>query len=137
LISASIRRHLSIMMKTVIVCAVCLVIGLTAGWFLGYRYYEWHIRNEAVKQMMEGMESSDRLIVAYAIRAIGLIQSGESQKASELLCGPIAGFYSEYAGLNHNDWRTQDTLARIETLAKTNTMIAAKISKQDERQNHQ
>jgi hypothetical protein len=114
-------------MKPLIVSSVSLLIGLVAGYIIGYRYYERHITNHAVQQMTKGMESSESLMAAYAIRAIGLIDSGEPQKASQSLSGPVADYYYFHQGLSNNDEQTKNLLAGIQQLASTNLMISAAI----------
>ena len=115
-------------MKTLSACAVSLLLGVGMGFNFGYRYYDRHITNEAIRQMLEGMESSERREAASAIRAIGLIESGEPQKAAQSLSRPIADFYNLHADLAHNDQRTKDLLARIVLFASTNQFIADEIT---------
>ncbi len=114
-------------MKALIASGVSLLVGLAIGGYIGYRYHDRHITNEAVEQMLEGMESSERLEAARGIRAIELIQSGDSQQAVQMFSIPIADFYSWHVNLTHNEQRTKDLLARIEQLARTNQAVAAQI----------
>jgi hypothetical protein len=114
-------------MRTAIASIVCLVVGLAIGSYVGYRYYERHITNEAVQQMMQGMESSDRLRAAMAVQSITLIESGESSNAVQLLSRRIGDFYRSYAGLKNNEERTKQLLASIETVASTNVVVADEI----------
>jgi len=114
-------------MKALIASIVFLVVGLAIGFFVGYRYYERHIASEAVKQMLEGMESSQRLEATMSIRAISLAESGDTQDVAQIFSFPIASFYSEYAPMTHNDKRTRDLLARIEQFSRSNQVVAARI----------
>jgi hypothetical protein len=114
-------------MKALITSFASLLVGLVIGCVIGYRYCEWHTTNQAVEQMAKGMESSESLMVAYAIRAIDLIESAEPQKASQSLSGPVADYYYFHQGLTNNDEQTKDLLARIQQLASTNLMISAAI----------
>jgi len=114
-------------MRALIASIVCLVIGLAIGFFVGYRYYERHITNEAVQQMLEGMESSQRLEATMSIRAISLAESGDTQQVAQIFSFPIANFYSEYAPQTHNDERTKKLLAKIEQFSQSNQVVAARI----------
>jgi len=115
-------------MKTIIASAVCLLVGFVMGCYIGYNYNEKHVTNEAVEQMLQGMESSERLEAAYAIRAIGLIESGETQKAVQSLSRPIADYYYFHADLAHDDERAKQLLVGIEQLASTNRIVADEIT---------
>jgi hypothetical protein len=114
-------------MKTFIASALALLIGMAVGSCIGYRYYERHIISETTKQMMELMESSDRLQATRGIQGIQLIEAGDTNRLIEIFAGQMADFYSEYGKLAHNDDRTMDTLARIARVAKTNQVVAAQI----------
>ena len=114
-------------MKTVIASIVCLVVGLAMGFFVGYRYYDRHITNEAVQQMTQGMESSDRFEAAMAVRSITLIESGESSNAVQFLSRRIGDFYRSYAGFTNNDERTKQLLGWIDQVASTNAVVADEI----------
>jgi hypothetical protein len=114
-------------MKTYFASVIFLLVGLAVGFFIGYRDYQKHITSEAVQQMIQGMESSERLAAARGIRAIELIQSGETSNAVEFLSRPIGDFYRSYAKLTHNDKRTTDLLVWIDQIASTNKPIADEI----------
>ena len=114
-------------MKALIASIVCLVVGLTIGFFVGYRYYERHITNEAVQQMLAGMESSQRLEAIMSIQAISLVESGDTQQVAQIFSPPIASFYSDYAPMTHNDKRTRDLLTKIEQFSRSNQVVAAQI----------
>ena len=114
-------------MKTFVVSVAFLLVGLAVGFFIGYRDYQKHIASEAIQQMIQGMESSDRLAAARSIRAIELIQSGETSNAVQFLSRPVGDFYRSYAKLTHNDKRTTDLLVWIDQVASTNTLIADEI----------
>jgi hypothetical protein len=97
------------------------------GSYIGYRHYDTHITNQAVQQMMEGLESSDRFKAALAVRSITLIESGESSNAVQLLSRRVGEFYRSYADLTHNDERTKQLLGLIEKVASTNAVVADEI----------
>jgi len=115
-------------MKALIVFAVSLVVGSVIGCYIGYSYYEKHVTNEAVEQMVQGIESSDRLETANAIRAIGLIESGETQKAVQLLSRPIVDYYYIYAVHACTNEERLRLRSEIEQLASTNQVVATEIT---------
>jgi hypothetical protein len=117
-------------MKAFFMSVISLLVGLAMGGYLGYSYYERHITNLAVQELADGKESSDRLEAAKGVRAIELIQTGNTQQAIEMFSIPIADFYSSYVDLTHNDKRTKELLAQIEGCARTNQVVAAQIKMQ-------
>jgi hypothetical protein len=114
-------------MKVAIFTTVSLLIGLVTGCYVGYRYCEKRATNEAIQQMVEGAESSDALMAVTSARAIGFIDSGETQKAVEMLSRPIAHYYSIYATSPFTNERRLRLRAMTEELAKTNQTLAAQI----------
>jgi hypothetical protein len=113
-------------MKTLITFFIALLLGLGLGWVFTLRHADHEVADAVVT--MEGpIESGDREHALRAIRAIQLIESGESSNAIQLISVPIATYYHFYAGLPHNDERTKAVLAQIEQLASTNTLIADEI----------
>jgi hypothetical protein len=114
-------------MKAQVGSIVGLVVGLAIGFFVSYRYYDRHVTNEAVQQMVQGMESSDRFEAAMAVRTIGLIESGDSSNAVQFLSRRIGDFYRTYASLAHNDERTKQLLVSVEQIASTNAVVADEI----------
>lgn len=82
---------------------------------------------DIVEKLLQPIEASDRLQAARGIRAIQLIEAGNTNQAIRMFSFPIASFYSEYQGLSHNAKRTQDLLAKIEKFAQSNQMVAAQI----------
>jgi len=110
-------------MKTLISSVASMLLGLIIGWYVGHA----HTKPEAtavVEQMLETTESSDAAEAIRDVRAIGLIQSGESQRAVQLLCTPIANYYSFYG--SHTDKNEQRSKLRflIEDLIRTNKIVA-------------
>lgn len=114
-------------MKAFVASAIFLVIGLAVGFYTGNRTYHKHVADDAVQQLVESGESSDRFEAAMALRSIALIESGESSNAVQFLSRRIGDFYCSYAGLTHNDERTKQLLASIEQVASTNTVVADEI----------
>ena len=116
-------------MKRFIASVICLLVGLAAGFFVGYRYYERHITNEAVKLMVDGMESSAGVQAGRDIRAIQMIQSGEITNAVQTLSYPIADYYYLFA-IHANTDREHKMRAMIEELISTNKIVADEMTNQ-------
>ena len=114
-------------MKPLIISTASLLVGVAIGCYVGYSYCDRHVTNEAVEQMLQGMESSDGEHAARAVRVIELIDSGENQKAVQMLSRPIADYYSSYA-IHAGIDREQKTRAMIEQLASTNKIVADAIT---------
>jgi hypothetical protein len=114
-------------MKTAITSIVSLLIGLAVGTFAGYRYYEGHITNEAVRMAVEGGESSDMHFAAVSAKAVDLMDSGEHQKAVEMLARPIANYYCSYAMSTVTNERRLKMRSMIDDLASKNQTVAAHI----------
>jgi hypothetical protein len=110
--------------KALLPSSITLLIGLAVGAVVGHRSYDRHVTHEAVQQLVESGESSDRERAARAVRAIEMIQAGRSSDAVDLLSRPITDFYHFYAGGTRNDERTRDVLAMIERLASTNAAVS-------------
>ena len=114
-------------MKALIASFVSLLLGVGIGWYFEHRHAEREM-SDVVEQMQQPIESSDREKATRAIRAIEMIQSGESSNAVQLLSRPIADFYHFHAHLAHNDERTKDLLIWIERYASTNSVVASAIT---------
>jgi hypothetical protein len=114
-------------MKTCVASVIFLLVGLVAGFYAGNRSYHKRIADDAVQQLVESGESSDRFEAAIAVRSVMLIQSGESSNAVQFLSRRIGDFYRSYAALTHNDERTKQLLALIEQVASTNTVVGDEI----------
>jgi hypothetical protein len=113
-------------MKVLIVSIVSLLLGVVIGWYFEYRHGEREM-TDVVEQMEQPIEASDRLQAATGIRAIELIEAGNTNQAIEMFSFPIASFYLEYRNLTHNDERTKKLLAKVEQFAQTNQVVAAQI----------
>ena len=124
-------------MKQMIAAAVALLAGLAVGGYAGYHLYERYVTNQAVKLMLESGESFEAERAARATRAIQLIESGETQKAVQLLATPIADYYEQYADRPNTEQRRK-TCAMIEQLIRTNQMVAEQITnRMSSAQSHQ
>ena len=64
---------------------------------------------------------------ARAVRAVQFIELGDTQRAVQLLSGPIAHYYSLYGDDHRNDQRSK-VRALIEQIARTNQVVAARIA---------
>jgi hypothetical protein len=117
-------------MKTFVASAISLLVGLAMGCYVGYRYYEKHITNEAIQQMVESLESYDALMASMSARTISLIDSGQDQKAVQILSYPIAYYYYIYASSTFTNEQRLKLRAMIDTLASTNQIVAAQIAKE-------
>ncbi len=114
-------------MKTSIASIVSLLLGLAIGCYIGFRYCERHTTNEAVDLMVQGTETSAALQATIGVRAIELIDSGDTQQAVQLLSGPIAHYYTLYAP-GRSDERSAKLRGLIEELARTNQVVGARIT---------
>jgi hypothetical protein len=113
-------------LKTLITFFVALLLGLALGSVFTLRHADHEVA-DFVATMQQPGESVELEHADRAIRAIQMIQSGESSNAVQVLSVPIVVYYHFHAGLTHNDERTKAVLAQIEQLASTNTLIADEI----------
>jgi hypothetical protein len=110
-------------MKTVISSAVSMALGALIGWYVARNCVK-HATTEIVEQMVQTMEGSASVEIARDIRAISLIQSGESERAVQSLCAPIASYYYAYDTATGKDVRRLKLRVLIEELARTNKIVA-------------
>ena len=114
-------------MKTVIPSLVSLVLGLGLGWYIE------HHRSQREKTENRAADAGRRRGVRSraalrAVRAIQSIESGDTQKAVQLLATPIAHYYTLYRGPGSKEENRPETRAVIEQLSKTNQIVAARIA---------
>ena len=105
---------------------ISLLLGLAIGWYVE-RCHSEHEKTEIVQQMVEGIESSDGEHAGRAVLAIQAIDSGDAQRAVQLLSHPVARYYSFYSNVSTNDRRNK-IIAMIEQLARTNKVVSARIA---------
>jgi hypothetical protein len=74
-----------------------MLVGFAMGFYVRYRYCEWHETTEAMQAMVESLESHDALLASMSANTIRLIDSGQDQKAVQMLSFPIASYYYVYA----------------------------------------
>jgi hypothetical protein len=119
-------------MKLLIASFLSLAFGVIVGWHFEHR----HVQREMTAfgaQMVESGEAFDRLEAARGIRAIELIEAGDTNQAVEMFTIPIAFFYSVHRDLTHNDERTKVLLAKIEQFVQTNHAVAKQIKPETNR----
>ncbi len=105
-----------------------ILIGSCAGWYAGYTRPAAQVNRNEV-QFFETMEWDDSKAAHFAVKAIPVVQSGDTEKAVQLLALPIGGWYRVYAGragTNHERLTLRD---KIERLASTNPVVAAEIQR--------
>lgn len=117
-------------MKTCVASVIFLVVGLAAGFYIGYRDYHKHMADEAVHQLVEFTESSDAFNAGMSARAISLIDSGQEQNAIHLLSYPLAHYYYIYASSTFTNEERLRLRATIDALASSNQVVAAEITKE-------
>jgi len=100
---------------------------MSLGWYAG-KLTERHKTTAAVQQMLQTIESADRVQAARDVQAITLIESGETLKAIRSLCVPIANYCDVYT-VRTNDTEAQLRLrVLIQELMQTNRVAAQEIS---------
>jgi hypothetical protein len=114
-------------MKTFVTSVVFLLVGFVIGFYVRYRYCEWHQTSEAMQAMVESLESHDALLAAMSARTISLIDSGHDQQAVQMLSFPIASYYYVYASSKFTNAQRLKLRAMIDDLAKSNQVVAAQI----------
>lgn len=116
------------LMKTFLVSAISCLVGLAIGCYIGYRYNERYVTNEAIQAMMEGSESSAAASASISARSIGLIDSGDSEQAIQLLSFPVGHYYLHYVTNAYTNQQRLKMRALIDQLAQTNKIVAAHIA---------
>ena len=118
-------------MKITIALLVGLVIGSGVGWYVGYTRpaYKAH-RNEI--EFYKTMEWDDSKAAHFAVKAIPVVESGDTQRAVHLLALPIGGWYRVYASHAGTNEERLTLRAKIEQLASTNSIVAAEIQRRIE-----
>lgn len=117
-------------MKSKYLIALALVAGFFAGWSFGYNQAMSTAKATEVvnaELLLQSAESHDLAEAVRNVRAIGLIDSGETQQAIQMLCTPIAQYYHLYTILAGTDDRRSEARALIEELAQTNAIVAERI----------
>jgi hypothetical protein len=114
-------------MKLITTSAFSLFLGILIGW-LAQHGRSGNETDRVVAQMVQTIESSDATEAARDVRVISLLQSGETQKAVQLLCTPIAHYYYTYeAGSSASGERLQ-LHGMIDDLASTNSIVGIELT---------
>jgi hypothetical protein len=113
-------------MKTMVISLVSLLIGLCVGWYAGYTR-PFHEGLKYLRTQEDAYESGHAMAASLAVDAIQSIDAGESQKAIQFLSFPIASYYSSYSIYAGTNAERLKVTARIERLAQTNQIVAARI----------
>ena len=113
-------------MKLVIALSLGLFIGLGVGWYAGYTRPLTKANRDA-RRYMEALEMDDSMAAVFAVRAIPIVESGDTKKAVQCLAKPIGNYYRLYAAkAGTNDMRLS-LRAKIEQLASSNSIVDAEI----------
>jgi len=118
-------------MKTIIILLIGLLVGLGVGWYFGYTKPIAKANRDAHQEML-ATESDDSMAAIIAVRAIPLIESGDTQKAVGWLVKPVGSYYRVYglhAGMNDERLKLR---GMIEQLASTNSAVDAEIHRKVE-----
>ena len=118
-------------MKIIIALMAGLVSGLGVGWYAGYSHPAAQA-NRDVGQLFTRMEWDDSKAANFAVKAIPVVESGDTQKAVHLLALPIGGWYRVYASKAGTNEERLTLRAKIEQLASTNSVVAAEIHRKIE-----
>jgi hypothetical protein len=115
-------------MKIIIISLISLSVGIGIGWCFGYTRPIAEADRDARQEML-AMQNDDCKAAIVAVRAVFLLDSGNTQKAVEWLSDPISRYYYCFYALNAgtNEERLK-MRAVIEQLAHTNQVVAASIS---------
>jgi hypothetical protein len=118
-------------MKSIVILLVGLLVGGGVGWYFGYTRPIAKANRDAHQEML-ATEADDCMAAVFAVRAIPMIESGDTQKAVAWLAKPIGSYYRAYAlPAGTNDERL--TLrAKIEQLANTNSVVDTEIHRKIE-----
>jgi hypothetical protein len=112
---------------------VGILIGVAIGWFVGYTR-PINKANRDAQQYLKTMENDDVMAAMFAVRAIPLVESGDTKKAIKWLAKPIGSYYRIYAQNAGTNEQRQELRIRIEKLASSNAIVAAELQKQNENQ---
>jgi hypothetical protein len=118
-------------MKSIIILLVGLLVGVGVGWYVGYTRPIAKANRDAHQELL-AMTADDTMAAIIAMRAIPLVESGDTQKAVQWLSKPIGTYYRVY-GLHAGTNDERLTLrAKIEQLASTNSVVDAEIHRKIE-----
>ena len=105
-----------------------MLAGLVVGWYAGYTR-PMNRANRDARRYLATMESDDNATAIFALRAIPILESGNTEKAVAFLAKPIGSYYRGYASKAGTNEDRLSLRARIEQLASTNRTVAAEIQR--------
>jgi hypothetical protein len=117
-------------MKTLTFSLFSLLFGVGIGWYLGCTRPVVEANRDAL-QKLHVIQNDDRETAVFGLAAIQLIDSGDTQKAIQVLAQPIGIYYRLYAlNAETSDERTEMRKS-IEKLASTDPIVATEIQKKE------
>jgi hypothetical protein len=125
-----------------VVCVLSLLLGLSVGWYFGYtrpsiRMQQLHDEVKAqtgmsekemvraVPEALAGIKREDESVALVGLKAIGMLDRGETEKAKGYLAYWVGSYYRVY----HESGGDTNLIAQIKTSAATNAFIAKEIAK--------
>ena len=118
-------------MKIIIIVLVSLLVGVGVGWYFGYTRPIAKANRDAHQEML-ATESDDWEAALFAVKAIPLIESGDSQKAVGWLVKPIGSYYRVYSPHPGTNEERLKLLTMIQQLASTNSAVDAELHRKVE-----
>jgi hypothetical protein len=119
-------------MKLTIGLIAGIVVGLAAGWYLGYTRPVVQANRDARKYLVE-MEHDDSMTVAVALAAICDLEQQRSAQAKELLARQLGSYYVIYGPPDNPKKRISEdrmhVLRKIEEAARSYPVVQAAIEK--------
>ena len=118
-------------MKLIIAVLGGLVAGIAFGWYVGYTRPVAKANRDA-RHYFTTMEMDDSTAAVFAVRAIPLLESGDTQKAIAYLAKPIGSYYRVYANKAGTNEERLLLRSKIERLASSNSAVAVEIQRKIE-----
>jgi len=115
-------------MKIFATLTVGVAIGVAIGWYVGHTR-PMNAANRDARRYLTTMEVDDSTAAIFALRAIPIVESGDTKKAVTWLAKPIGSYYRVYASRAGTNEDRLTLCAKIEQLATTNAAVAAEIQK--------
>ena len=117
-------------MKTMTISFLSLLVGIGLGWYIGYTSSNSRAARREVRHDLDIYEKDGAVAAVFAVQAVSCIDSGETQRAVQILSRPIANFYCDYVTLRDtNSQKEQFKLYDfVQKLAITNQVVATQIS---------
>ncbi len=123
-------------------CALCLLLGVSVGWYFGYTRpaIQMHRVDEeiemesgmshedvvkAVPEAFAALKREDESTALVSLKAIGMLDRGDVGRAKKYLAYWVGTYYRVY----HDKSGDTNLLKEIEGAASTNTVLAREISR--------